>query len=112
MHRLSEEMHSIFRSNPKEIVILDFQHAYAMSGDDRRSVTQLLEDTFGSKICPTLRVVPSLNYLIRYEYQVIIVSEQLDSLMGIQKIWPRRYCPNPWADTDDRNELQVGSVPK
>ena len=52
------------------MVILDFQHLYAMSAEDRLEVSHLLAATFGDKICPTLRVVPSINYLSRYEYQV------------------------------------------
>lgn len=49
---LVDQVHTWTAAHPKEVVILDFNHFYAMSQDDENSLANTIVNTFGSSLVP------------------------------------------------------------
>lgn len=85
-----------------EVVILDFQHIFGLNRQDCQVLAQMMERIFGSRVCPCNgSSIPSLEYMNSHGYQVIAVNK----IYNCDAFWPRKFCPNPWPNTTNINQL-------
>ncbi|XP_030060054.1 PI-PLC X domain-containing protein 2 isoform X2 [Microcaecilia unicolor] len=89
----------------KEVVLLDFNHFYAMKPVHHVYLINTLQEIFGNKLCMTEQVENvTLQYLWKKGFQVLIfyhypVSQEYPFL------WPGRKMPAPWANTTNVHKL-------
>ncbi|XP_023656439.2 PI-PLC X domain-containing protein 2 [Paramormyrops kingsleyae] len=75
-HRVQDGLSDIERllgEHPKEVVLLDFNHHYAMSEEHHRHLLATLYEVFGRKLCKVSAVEEiTLDYLWENDYQMYI----------------------------------------
>lgn len=102
------EIKAFLDDNPGEVVVLDFQHIYGCNDEDVRYILATIANTFKHRMCPAQANV-SLAFMQRNQYQVIAVVSHFMSWVGDETsnfFWPRRLCPNPWANTTSVSKLK------
>ncbi|XP_027861265.1 PI-PLC X domain-containing protein 2 [Xiphophorus couchianus] len=99
------EINSFLSRHKKEVVLLDFNHYYAMDEGHHVYLIRMLQEVFDSKLCSDCAVENiTLNYLWEKKYQVIVFYHH-PSAQGIPVMWPGNKIPAPWANTTEPNKL-------
>lgn len=80
----------------KEIVILDFQAVFDCSNDDHLAIIGRLQSLFGSRLLEKSGQLPTIHEMQEANQQVIVIY---GGYMEFPFLWPRNFCPNPWANT-------------
>ena len=52
VHTFLQALRSFLAANPREFLILDFQHLYQFTGADHAAILRLMQTLFTNKICP------------------------------------------------------------
>lgn len=94
--------------HPKEIVILDFNHLYQMSGKAlNQSLIQKMTAAFGNKMAPnSLGPTVTPNSLWDQGYQIIVLYADADTVTAYNQLWPQGAISSPWPETTDMQTLQ------
>lgn len=103
-----KEVNEFLEKHPKEIVLLDFNHFYAMEDADHKTVVETVLEIFGRKMCPWHIDVPvrlSLADMWKNDWQVLMFYGVEDIVLQYKQLWPSSYIPSPWADTMDIKSL-------
>ncbi|ESO99366.1 hypothetical protein LOTGIDRAFT_186762 [Lottia gigantea] len=88
-------------SHPKEIVILDFNHLYAMGAFQHKQLISMILEIFGYKVCPLVDMNSlNLNMMWENKLQVIVIYHDPVALEN-HMIWPGSCIRAPWANTVD-----------
>ncbi len=88
-----------------EILVLDFQHNYALNDKDRQYLSGLTRQTFGNLLEPAPKNgdCPTLAAMLKANRRIIAVNPFTKGDSGL--FWPRNSCLNPWANTTNTNTL-------
>ncbi|XP_016385492.1 PI-PLC X domain-containing protein 3-like [Sinocyclocheilus rhinocerous] len=99
------DINNFLTIHKKEVVLLDFNHHYAMSEEHHRYLIKMLKNVFGHKLC-RIDVVEeiTLNYLWDNRYQVLVFYHH-PSAESCPVMWPGSKIPAPWANTTDATKL-------
>ncbi|XP_055916022.1 PI-PLC X domain-containing protein 2 [Eupeodes corollae] len=101
------EIINFLESHPKEFVILDFQHFYAMQPQHHIRLHNYLKQMFGSRLY-TRNDGPlskcTLNYCHPNGKQVIIIYRRFVNLP--QDFWPSLSWPTPWPNVCSVKKLE------
>ena len=82
-----------------EVAILDFQKIYQCSKEDHEQIISFIETSFGSKLLrKDNKHNLSLCDLVKNHVQVIVIYDNSWRISN-PYLWPRMFCPNPWANT-------------
>ncbi|KAF2883348.1 hypothetical protein ILUMI_22850 [Ignelater luminosus] len=94
-------------SHPGEVVILDFNHFYALEKIDHNNFLRLLNATFNQKLTPYSHNMQhlTLEYFSKFRYQVIIVYRSDMARFQQPNLWPSASFPSPWPQTVSKREL-------
>lgn len=95
--------------NPKEIVLLDFNHFYDMTPAIHAALAASIISMFGSKLAPnSVTTDVTVNELWENGQQVIVFYDDTETVNATQgKLWPESAISSPWPQTDDLNTLQT-----
>ncbi|XP_048866415.1 PI-PLC X domain-containing protein 2-like [Brienomyrus brachyistius] len=119
-HRVWDGLSDIERflgEHPKEVVLLDFNHHYAMSREHHCHLLPTLREVFGRKLCKVIAVEGiTLDYLWGNDYQTISAIQYFPVLQMLVfyhhpsaemcgLLWPGSKIPAPWANTIDPHKL-------
>ncbi|KAK3103987.1 hypothetical protein FSP39_023435 [Pinctada imbricata] len=89
----------------KEIVLLDFNHFYCMDQSDHTELMDMIQDVFGSKLCPLLDMESAtLESLWENQLQVIVFYQN-DAAKDNHFFWPATSIRSPWANTSQLSNL-------
>ena len=96
-----KDTNAFLNEHPEEVVILDFQKIYQCSKEDHEKIIELIESTFrGKLLSKNYNGDLSLSDLFLKKIQVIVIYETiLETSDHDEYLWPRSFCPNPWANT-------------
>lgn len=100
------EINAYLNSHPREVVILDFQHFYKFTIHDHGSLSNLIEQTFGNKICRrgVLMRDISLEHMWRHKCQVIAIYR--NSFVNYNDLfWPSGSWITGWPNKINTTEL-------
>jgi hypothetical protein len=110
-HRITDilkEVSDFLDDNPKEILILDFNHFHNMSSVDHREVLILIISTFREKILggDTLKLAGkmTLEEMWRTPARIIVFYDH-PSRNEFSFFWSGDYIQSPWANTDNSSAL-------
>ena len=104
-----QEVSSFLNENPREVVLLDFNHFYKMSDSSHLKLYNLILDTFGEKICPFIKDLEgrrqlNLNSMMEHGQQVIVFY-QCEFAKNRPELWSGSSIRAPWANTCDTQKL-------
>lgn len=101
-----DEILDVFRAlqtfldqNPKEVVLLDFNHFYAMKNDDHIQLTKLIVETFQHKLCPRQESITNLNLKKMWQNQWQVIVFYRDIVRDPKMIWSDDSCISPWPNS-------------
>lgn len=110
-HRLKDilvEVSEFLEENPKEFLILDFNHFYNMTSVDHREVLILIISAFREKILggdsPNLAGKMTLEEIWKTPARMIVFYGH-PSRNEFSFFWSREYIQSPWANTDNSTAL-------
>ena len=103
------EVASFLDENPRELVLLDFNHFYKMTDSSHKNLYDLILNIFGKKICPHIKTAESrqqLNLKSLWEQgQQVIVFYQCEFAKNHPELWTASTIRAPWANTCDVTKL-------
>lgn len=103
--------------HPSELVILHFQHLYAMSSEDHRLVKTTLKSIFRDMVVERhshssdLREMTLAGLRKRGQRVIIFYSQEEDdvgeiaSIAAEDPVWPTGYISSPWPNTNKATKL-------
>ena len=98
-------VHDFITDHEKEVVMLDMNHFYGLSKEQHDGLLQLVQDTFGTKLCPYLDMESmTLNSLWENKLQVICFYRNPAAADNFY-FWPGSKIPSPWPNTTDCDTL-------
>jgi hypothetical protein len=99
---------AFIRQNPKEIVILDFNHLYEMPDlDSNNALVEKLIAAFGNKMAPnSLTAMSTLNDFWAGGYQVVTLYAFDKTVQQYPQIWSQSQITSPWPNTTDVTQLK------
>jgi hypothetical protein len=105
---LFSNIKSFIEKNPKEIVILDFNHLYVMDTlSDNRPLIEKMIKAFGSKMAPnSLDANHTVKDFWDKDYQIIALYDHEESVKNYQELWPQSQISSPWPNTTSVNVLK------
>ncbi|KAM4701386.1 PI-PLC X domain-containing protein 2 [Discoglossus pictus] len=99
------EINQFLTSHSKEVVLLDFNHFYAMDHKHHLHLVNILQESFGTKVCTSDCVENiTLHYLWEKKYQVLIFYHY-NIWNEYPFLWPGNKMPAPWANTTNVHKL-------
>lgn len=103
-----KQLKEFLLKHDKEIILLDFQHFYNFTHEYHIHFVNELWNMFGNLLCPftSSEARMSLSNLWRSRYQVILFYRyEFGNFTPPSFVWPSRYIPNPWPETDNPLKL-------
>ena len=95
-------------ANPKEIILLDFNHFYAMTNTAHQSLVNKLISTFGSKIIPSsVGVTGKVSDVWNNGQQVIIFYDDSTMVSSHPELWPESTISSPWPNVTTVDDLKT-----
>ena len=94
--------------NPREVVVLDFNHFYGMSGTLHRFLLSEVSNIFNGQLLPMANVGDrglSLENIWMTPYRVICIYHNTEVTENQIDIWSSFNIEAPWAETNKVNEL-------
>ncbi|XP_059151083.1 PI-PLC X domain-containing protein 2-like [Physella acuta] len=89
-------------ANPREIVLLDFNHFYKFTERHHDQLVELLVSSFASLLCPRGEISHiTLRNMWQHKYQVIIFYNKE---VKNQKIFTSNSIISPWPNTTSKTE--------
>ncbi|XP_072371694.1 PI-PLC X domain-containing protein 3 [Scyliorhinus torazame] len=100
-----EEINAFLAEQPKEAIILDFNHFYGMQKSHHEKLIQMLRECFHSRLSPVIFAQEvSLQYLWEKGYQVLVFYHNPVAL-EVTFLWPGQMMPSPCPNTTDPEKL-------
>ena len=101
-----DDVKNFLNNHTHEAIILDIQHTYSFEESDHAFLVNKIETLFCGKLCPKNEDLSklTLDRISEKGYQIIVIYPKMAN-SGSNFIWPRRSCPNPWANTENIEEL-------
>ncbi|KAL7064383.1 hypothetical protein AAHC03_04349 [Spirometra sp. Aus1] len=93
---------TFLRDNPKEVVILDFNHIYGCDRESALKLQTLVKQVFPGMLAPHTGSIPSLNELWSAGHQVICIFHCGPCLPDM---WPAGCIRSPWPNMTDVDKL-------
>uniref|UniRef100_A0A0X3Q3X1 PI-PLC X domain-containing protein 3 n=2 Tax=Schistocephalus solidus TaxID=70667 RepID=A0A0X3Q3X1_SCHSO len=93
---------TFLRENPKEVVILDFNHIYQCDDASALRLQTSVKQVFPGMLAPHTGSIPSLNELWSTGHQVICIFHCGPC---IPEVWPAGCIQSPWPNTTDVDKL-------
>lgn len=102
------QVNTFISQNPREILILDFNHLYQMPDPaTNEPLVQRMLNAFGSKMAPSIFTACStLNDLWANGYQVIALYANADTVAQHAQLWSQDQISSPWPNTTDLGKLK------
>ena len=110
MTEVIDQIRQFIEKNPKEIVILDFNHLYNMvSPEQHAPLIDAMIAAFGSKMAPsTMSATNLVSDFWRADYQIIALYDNADCVKRhFPKLWPQSKISSPWPETASLSELKT-----
>ena len=100
-------VNAFIRQNPKEIVILDFNHLYGMPDlASNNALVQKLVDAFGDKMAPrSLTPMSTLEDFWAGGHQVVTLYAFGDTVSQYRQTWSQSQISSPYPNTADAEAL-------
>ncbi|XP_077151461.1 PI-PLC X domain-containing protein 2 [Ranitomeya variabilis] len=99
------EINTFLTNHSTEVVLLDFNHFYAMDNEHHLYLVNMLREVFGSKLCITDCVENiTLQYLWEKKYQVLVFYH-FNIWNEHPFLWAGNKMPAPWANTTNVQKL-------
>ncbi|XP_075445664.1 PI-PLC X domain-containing protein 2 [Ascaphus truei] len=100
-----KEISGFLTYHNKEVVLLDFNHFYAMEHRHHFDLVNMMQEVFGNKLCTTECVENiTLQYMWENKFQVLIFYHY-DICHEYSFLWPGNKMPAPWANTTNVHKL-------
>ena len=98
---LIADVKSFIEKNPKEIIILDFNHLYQMDAlDDNKPLIDKLTNAFGAKMAPnSFNAGSTVKDFWSGGYQLIALYDNQESVSRYNQLWSQDQISSPWPDT-------------
>lgn len=110
MADIMKDINAFLEKNPKEIVILDFNHLYEMDGHHKEFVDDIVLATLGDKAASNLTLQPDtvvgeywkegMQAVVIYCDKTVVKDHQQDG-----KLWPQQLISSPWPNVIDATAL-------
>ena len=109
MQEIMSQVNGFLTEHPKEIVILDFNHFYAMDAEQHGTFSGMLLERLGSKVAtrPDLSPSSSVGGFWERGAQAIVVYHHNDTAMANNKLWSRGAIQSPWPNKNTTDELHA-----
>ncbi|KAM8976076.1 PI-PLC X domain-containing protein 2 [Pelodytes ibericus] len=99
------EINQFLTNHQKEVVLLDFNHFYAMEHGHHMYLVNMLQEAFGNKLCIAECVENiTLKHLWGKKYQVLVFYHY-NIWNEYLFLWPGNKMPAPWANTTNVHKL-------
>ncbi|KAG8588786.1 hypothetical protein GDO81_006101 [Engystomops pustulosus] len=99
------EINTFLTNHSTEVVLLDFNHFYAMEHEHHLYLVNMLQEVFGSKLCIADCVENiTLQYLWEKKYQVLVFYHY-NIWNECPFLWAGNKMPAPWANTTNVHKL-------
>ncbi|XP_073398619.1 PI-PLC X domain-containing protein 2 isoform X1 [Dendrobates tinctorius] len=99
------EINTFLTNHSTEVVLLDFNHFYAMDNEHHLYLVNMLREVFGGKLCITDCVENiTLQYLWEKKYQVLVFYH-FNIWNEHPFLWAGNKMPAPWANTTNVQKL-------
>lgn len=99
------EINTFLTNHSTEVVLLDFNHFYAMEHEHHFYLVNMLQEVFGSKLCTADCVENiTLQYLWEKKYQVLVFYHY-NIWNEYPFLWAGNKMPAPWANTTNVRKL-------
>ncbi|CAH2221461.1 PI-PLC X domain-containing 2 [Pelobates cultripes] len=100
-----KEINDFLTNHDKEVVLLDFNHFYAMDYGHHLYLVKMLKEVFGNKLCIADCVENiTLQHLWEKKKQVLIFYHY-NIWNDYSFLWPGNKMPAPWANTTNVHKL-------
>lgn len=107
---LLAQMRIFLKENPKEVVLIDFQHLHELDQDQHFVFVEELKYFFAKMICPFAKHKNlselTLEDLAAKGYQVIMFYGDDEIAGRFVELWPRSMIPNDWPNTESPKKLK------
>ena len=102
-----EEIKTFLRENPKEVVLLDFNHLYDMEMEEHLRLATLINQCFGSMLhSPRLdRSIASLQELWLAAEQVIVFYHNTSVIEMFPSFFSSVFITSKWPNTDEHEKV-------
>lgn len=99
-----------FENNPREFVILDFNHFYNMTSANHQKLLEGIKEIFGDKILDN-RGISSLSTLTldriwAASKQVMVIYHEEEAVPECPWVWSEQTIVSLWANTTDPQRLE------
>ncbi|XP_072449059.1 PI-PLC X domain-containing protein 3 [Chiloscyllium punctatum] len=100
-----EQINAFLLEQPREAVILDFNHFYGMQKCHHETLIGMLRECFQERLSPVIFAQEvSLQYLWEKGYQVLVFYHNPVAL-EVTFLWPGQMMPSPSPNTTDPEKL-------
>ena len=102
-----EEIRVFLTENPKEVVLLDFNHLYAMEMEEHLRLASLINQCYGSTLHSPRkdRAISSLQDLWLAGEQVIVFYHNISIVEMFPSFHPSVFINSQWPNTDELEKV-------
>jgi hypothetical protein len=102
-----EEIKTFLTENPKEVVLLDFNHLYGMEIEEHVRLASLINQCFGSMLHSPRkdRSIASLQELWVAGEQVIVFYDNVPMIEMFPSFFPSVFINSQWLNTDENEKV-------
>ena len=109
MVTILQEINDFLTAHSKEIVILDFNHLYAMEAPQHTELAAMIVDTLGDKVAVRGDLQPNSpvqQYWDAGAQAVIVYHDGETQRASDNKLWFKGCLKSPWPNKNDTQELK------
>ena len=102
-----EEVKKFLTENPKEVVLLDFNHLYGMEIEEHLRLASLIDQYFGTMLHSPRkdRSIASLQEVWLAGEQVIVFYDNVPIIEMFTSFFPSVYISSQWPNTDEQEKI-------
>ena len=105
LESLLEEVKTFLDAHPKEVVLLDLNHFYAMNEFQHKQCLSMILEVLGYKMCPLLDM-DSVTLETMWDSNLqAVVFYQNQYARDNHQFWPGNYIPSPWPNVCDTTKM-------
>ena len=107
VEEILEEVKKFLKENPKEVVLLDFNHLYCMETEEHLRLASLIDQYFGGMLHSPRkdRSIASLQELWLAGEQVIVFYDNVPIVEMFPSFFPSVYISSQWPNTDEHEKV-------
>ncbi|HHG85955.1 MAG TPA: hypothetical protein ENJ82_14505 [Bacteroidetes bacterium] len=95
-------------ANPKEIILLDFNHFYEMTAASHKQLVGEMLTAFGSKMVPAAAGLGTkVSDLWKAEQQVIVLYDDTEMVSANAQLWSQNAIQSPWPNVQSVDALKT-----